>query len=90
MYNNTAIIYGIINLITTEPISKNGFGRIVNLTTEDNKGKKTITLPVWENEIIKKIEKNIGEYIKIKCGIKIDEYRGNNYIKLFIIDIELI
>ena len=90
MYNNTAIIYGIINLITTEPISKSGFGRIVNITTQDDKGNKTITLPVWGNEAIDKIQHNIGEYVKIKCGIKIDEYRGNNYIKLFINDIELI
>lgn len=88
MYNNTATFYGTINLISTQPLSKNGFGRIVNITIKDRDTNKDITLPVWETETIKKIQDNVGEYVRIKCGVKIDEYRGTNYIKHFIIDIE--
>lgn len=88
MYNNTAIFYGTISIISTTPISSNGFGRIVNIITEDRNVKKSITLPVWDNDAINKIRENVGEYVKIKCGTKIDEYRGTNYIKHFITDIE--
>jgi len=90
MYNNTATFYGTINLISTQPLSKNGFGRIVNITIKDRDTNKDITLPVWETETIKKIQDNVGEYVRIKCGVKIDEYRGTNYIKHFITDIEVI
>jgi hypothetical protein len=90
MYNNTATFYGTINIISTTPISKNGFGRIVNITTEDRGIKKDITLPVWDNSVIENIQNHIGEYIKIKCGVKIDEYRGNNYVKHYIENIEVL
>ena len=90
MYSNSAIIYGTIRLISTQPLSKSGFGRIVNIETTEREKNKNITLPVWETEIISKIQDAVGEYVRIKCGVKIDEYRGTNYIKHFITDIEVV
>lgn len=88
MYNNTATIYGTLMIVSKEALSKNGYGRLLYIETEDRGAKKKITLPIWEDERIEEARELVGEYVRFKCGVKIDEHRGTNYLKLFVETVE--